>query len=304
MKISFIVCTYSEELFSDTLRCIDSLINQDYQGDKEILIVMDSNEKLYEMFITTAPKSVNVIINTLPGLSNARNTGIKNATGDIVVFIDDDAFADKNYATNLIKNYEDTSVIGTAGKILPNGKPNYPEEVYWIGGFTNKGYAEKKCEIRNAYGCNMSFRREVFDKVGLFSTNFGRVGKKLVTCEETEFSIKALSSIAGSKIIYDPSVVVYHKVHEFRQTIRYVIKRSYNEGMSKAHIDKLYKNKNGNDALSTENTYLKYLFAKAIPFRIENIIAGRDITNNTKDIMLLITVIVCVGLGYTTEKIK
>jgi GT2 family glycosyltransferase len=304
MKISFIVCTYSKEFFSDTIKCIDSLINQDYQGSREIIVVMDRNEELYEMLVATVPKSVDIIINSQSGLSSARNTGIKNATGDIVVFIDDDAFAEKNYATNIIKNYEDANVIGTAGKILPNGKPNYPEEVYWIGGFTNKGYTEVKCEVRNAYGCNMSFRREVFDKVGLFNTNFGRVGKKLTTCDETEFSIKALGSIAGSKIVYDPSVVVYHKVHGYRQTFRYMVKRAYHEGMSKAHIDKLYKNKNGNNALSTENTYLNYLFAKAIPSRIESIIVGKNILNNTKDVVSIIIVVVGVGIGYISEKIK
>lgn len=303
MKISFIICTYSKELFSDAMKCIDSIISQDY-SNKEVLLVMDKNDELYNMFSRSVPRQVNIIINTKPGLSNARNLGIENAKGDIIVFIDDDAMTGNNHISNLIKNYEDENVIGVFGKILPNGKPSYPEELYWIGGFTNKGFPEERCEVRNGYGCNMSFRKEVFDKVGLFSTNFGRVGKKLVTCEETEFSIKALGSINGSKIIYDPSIIVHHKVHEYRQGFRYMIKRAYHEGMSKAHIDKLYKNTNGDKALSTENTYLKYLFVEAIPGRIKNLIVGKNIMNNTKDIVSLLTVVASVGFGYTIEKIK
>lgn len=303
MKISFIVCTYSKEFFPDTLKCIDSLINQEYDN-KEIILVMDKNDDLYDMFTKSLPKSVNIIINKKPGLSEARNIGIKNATGSILVFIDDDASADKHYILNLVKNYKDEKVIGTAGKILPKGKPNYPEELYWIGGFTNKGFPEERCCVRNAYGCNMSFKRDVFDKAGLFNSNFGRVGKKLVTCEETEFSIKALNSFPGSKIIYDPSIIVYHKVHEYRQNFRYMIKRAYYEGMSKAHIDKLYKNNNGDKTLSTENTYLKYLLVKSIPCRIRNIFLGRYVLHNIKDIVLILMVIISVGSGYIFEMTK
>lgn len=303
MKISFIVCTYSKELFSDTMKCIDSIIDQNYT-DKEILLVMDKNDILYDMYLNSLPKSVNMLVNTNPGLSNARNLGVKNASGDIIVFIDDDAFADKNYITNLIKNYEDENVVGVAGKILPQSKPNYPEELYWIGGFTYKGYPEDRREVRNGHGCNMSFRREIFDRVGLFNTTLGRIGKNLITDEETEFSIRILNSCPNLKIIYDPSIIVYHKVYDYRQTFKYIMKRAYREGTSKALVEKLHKNKNGNKALSTEDTYLKYLFSRAIHSRIENMIIGGDVIGNTKDIISLLAVIASVGFGYTIEKIK
>ena len=302
LKISFIVCTYNIEFFSDTIQCINSLINQNYDN-KEIILVMDENNDLYNMFIKSLPRYVSIIVNKTPGLSEARNLGIKNVNGDIVVFIDDDAVADKNYISYLIRNYDDKKIIGVTGKIFPKGRPNYPEELYWIGGFTNKGFPEQRCEVRNGYGCNMSFRRYVFDSAGSFDTGFGRAGKKLVTCEDTEFSIRALRYFAGSKIIYDPSVIVYHKVHEYRQNFRYVVKRGYYEGLSKAHIKTLYNGKtlhNGEkgDTLSTENDYLKFLLAKAIPGRIENIFTGRDIAHNIRDIALLLTVMTTVGFGY------
>jgi len=307
MRISFIVCTYNIEFFSDTVACINSLVDQDYVDDhidKEILLVMDENDKLYNMFLFSIPKSVNIIINKRPGLSEARNLGIVNAIGDIIVFIDDDAVADRRYALNVIKNYDDKKVIGTYGKIFPKGKPNYPEELYWLGGFTNKGFPEERCKVRNGYGCNMSFRRCVFDKVGLFNTNFGRVGKKLNNCEETEFSIKALSAFDGFKIMYDPSVIVHHKVHKYRQNLGYIIKRAYSEGVAKSRISRLHKNKNGDNDLSTENTYLKYLLVSAIPTYARCIITGRDIATNMKNITLLFVVIFSVGIGFIAERIK
>lgn len=295
MKISFIVCTYNIDFFSETVACIDSLYNQEYEN-KEILLVMDKNEALYDMFLSSLPKSVNIIINIRPGLSEARNLGIENANGDVIVFIDDDAIADKHYISNIIKNYEDDKIIGVFGRIFPKGTPNYPEELYWIGGFTNKGFSEERCEVRNGYGCNMSFRRSVFEKVGLFDNKFGRTGKKLETCEETEFSIRALESLNGYKIIYDPSVIVHHKVHKYRQTLKYMIKRSYNEGIAKARINKLCKKKN--NPLSTEDRYLKYLFVNAIPTYMKCAISGRDIMTNVKKTILILVVIFSVVIGY------
>jgi GT2 family glycosyltransferase len=305
IRVSFIICTYSIELFSDTLECINSLANQNYTDkDKEILLVMDKNDELYRKFLTSVPEVVNIIINTLPGLSEARNLGIKSASGDVIAFIDDDAVADKNYISSLLKNYEDETVVGVGGKILPKKKPSYPEELYWIGGFTYRGYPEERCEVRNVHGCNMSFRKEVFDRVGLFDTKLGRVGRKLVTAEETEFSIRVLNSFSDSKIIYDPSVVVYHKVHDYRQSFRYMVQRSYHEGVYKAHIEKLYNGKNGGRTLSTEDSYLKYLFTKAIPERIRNILIGKDIILHMKEAMLLLAVIAGVGAGYLIGRMK
>ena len=131
IKVSFVVCTYSKELFQDTLVCIDSLVKQDY-ADKEILLVMDENIELYNMFASSLPYSVKIIQSPNPGLSAARNLGIINASGDIIVFIDDDAKADTNYIQALLKNYDDRDVAGVTGKIFPMTKPNYPEELYWI----------------------------------------------------------------------------------------------------------------------------------------------------------------------------
>jgi len=296
MRVSVIVCTYSIDLLPDTIACINSLVNQSLD-DKEILLVMDRNEKLYQELKCLIPPSIEIIINEKPGLSQARNTGIMHAKGEILVFIDDDAVADRNYLFNLLKNYEDSSVIGAGGKILPKQKPNYPEELYWIGGFTYKGYPEKRCYVRNVLGCNMSFRRDVFAKAGFFDTKMGRIGRKLVTAEETEFSMRALHAFPDGNIVYDPMAVVYHKNHEYRQTVSYIIKRAYYEGRAKSHIRKMHEK----DALSTEHSYLAYILTTSIPKRVACILAGKNAALNIKDIFLIIVVLICVGFGYKSQ---
>lgn len=304
IRISFIICTYSRELFKDTLKCIESLMKQDHT-DKEIILVMDANNELYRMYVSSLPASVKIISNPHPGLSEARNLGIRNADGDIIAFIDDDASVDKNYILTLLKNYEDPNIAGVTGKIIPEEKPKYPEELYWVGGFTYKGFPDKRCEVRNGHGCNISFRKKIFEKVGMFDVKLGRVGRKLVTAEETEFCIRISDSIPGAKIIFDPSAIVYHKVHGYRQGIGYIVRRGFFEGMSKAHIEHMYSGKEGkSNTLAIEGSYLKFLFSKAIPERMKNIITGKDSMKNMKESMLILAVIGSVGTGYMAGKLK
>ena len=303
MKVSLIICTYSIELFQDTLECINSLISQDYEK-KEIILVMDVNHELYNMLHNSIPESVNICINSHKGLSEARNLGIKEASGEIIVFIDDDAIADINYLSNLLKNYDKKGVVGVVGKVLPKQIPDYPEELYWIVGFTYKGFPESKCEVRNVHGCNMSFKKDVFEVAGLFDTRFGRVGKKLITAEETEFSIRVLNSFPGSKIIYDPSVIVYHKSHKYRQTLSYILRRGYHEGMSKARIENIPTNKKINKLLSAEESYLKYLLFISVPARLRNIFTFKDIRLSIKEVIQLLLVIISVGIGYLMGRMK
>ena len=75
----------------------------------------------------------------------------------------------------------------------------------------------------------MSYRKTVFEKIGFFRTDIGRKGKVLMAGEEAEFSLKALDSIKSSKIIYDPSAIVFHRVTPTRLTLSYQIKRINSE---------------------------------------------------------------------------
>jgi GT2 family glycosyltransferase len=286
-------------MYNDTLKCIESLRRQSYEN-KEILLVLDRNEELYNRYRRSLPPTIKILVNEIPGLSNARNIGVKEASGDVIAFIDDDAYADAHYLSKLMRNYEDNNVIGVGGKILPQEKPKYPEELYWIGGFTYRGYPEKRSAVRNLLGCSMSFKREVFNKAGLFNSSLGRIGQKLVTAEETEFCIRARSAFPDSTIIYDPEAVVYHRVYPRRQTLSYILKRAYYEGKAKADISKMHR-QNGN-SLSTEGKYLKFLLKKSILERVTNIYLRKNIMSNGKEAMNLILVIAMVFAGYSIGK--
>lgn len=243
------------------MNCIDSLKKQSLPP-KEIIVVLDPDEFLIEYYKKRLNYDVQIVISDTFGLSAARNVGIKTSSSEFIAFIDDDAVADCNWLKVMISNFTVSSIIGVGGCIVPvwpNEPPNwFPEALFWIIGCSYKGLPTKKSPIRNPIGCNMAFRRSIFEKVGYFKTNTGRIGNKLIGHDDTEFGIRATNILSGTEIVYDPDAVVYHHVSQNRVTINYILKRSYAEGLSKAMMIK-YQNK---ATLRTEKSYLRSLFSR------------------------------------------
>lgn len=301
VSVSVVVSAYTTGRLNDVLDCISSLKRQTFPA-AEIILVLDPREKLVDFYKPRVPSDVKIIMSDDVGLSHARNAGIKKARGEIVAFIDDDAIADEEWLENLVRNYEDPHVLGVGGFIKPvweRKRPRwFPEELYWILGCSYKGLPKKKAYVRNPIGCNMSFRKDAFEKVGYFSTGIGRLGKKLIANEETEFCIRVWKQVSNSKIVYDPSVVVYHTVHKGRTTVTYLLKRSFYEGFSKALISR--SKSNPLKTLSTEDRYLKYLLKVVFPSRLRRIHKFKSICH-----LVVLFISVCsVLMGYSLGFVK
>jgi glycosyltransferase involved in cell wall biosynthesis len=268
-EVSVVISTYTAERINYVLECIRSLQKQTLPP-KEIILALDPDEKLVEFYKLNVPDNVKIVVSEGYGLSYARNAGVKSAEGEIIAFIDDDAVADDRWLETLVRNYNDPNVMGVGGLIKPVWRSSrplwFPEELDWVIGCSYKGLPECKAAVRNPIGCNMSFRREVFEKVGYFRPNMGRLGKSLLGGEEPELSIRILKKIPNAKILYDPLAIVYHIVTKDRLNLKYLITRSLNEGFSKAMISNL----NGSlYNLSTEKNYLRHLLRTAIPSRLK-----------------------------------
>jgi len=97
--------------------------------------------------------------------------------------------------------------------------------------------------VRNLLGGNASFRREVFDQVGGFTSDAGRsvqagrpAARLPLGCEETEFCIKIGQQLPDSRLIIDDRAVIWHRVPDQRARLRYFVTRCYAEGLSKAVV--------------------------------------------------------------------
>ena len=103
------------------------------------------------------------------------------ARGDIVAFLDDDAVADANWLKFFMDSYSDPAVAGVGGLTLPSwgtAQPSwFPTEFYWVVGCSYVGMPTSPAPVRNLFGGNASFRREIFDTVGGFTGVAGDIGK-------------------------------------------------------------------------------------------------------------------------------
>lgn len=303
MFVSVIVCTHSVDNYQNLIEAVDSLLDQTYD-EIEIIVVVDGNEKLYEKSVGAYNPRDNIKIMVTKenlGASGARNTGIRAAQGDAIAFLDDDAVAGRTWVQNLVATYKELDAIAVGGKVLPIwlcDRPDYlPEELYWLVGVTHEGFAEEKVvEVRNTFGPNMSFKREVFEKVGLFHENFGfaRRGAPYMQAEEPEFSLRMKEKL-GQGVIYNPEAIVYHKIPPSKVKVKILLKRAFYQGYSKALLRNLSSSP---DPIAIERSYLKDLLLKYIPQRIKRVFRASNRIAEIKKLSILIASIVSVGLGF------
>ena len=296
MKISIVICTYLLERLNDLFQALRSIDKQTYRN-VEIIIVVDGNRKLYERIESRLPSlgidNISVVFSEENrGLAHSRNLGIKHSNGDVVAFLDDDAFPDQYWLENIVNSYRSfPNAVGVGGKILPfwvSKKPDHlPRELYWIIGVTYDGsLCMQESNVRNTFGSNLCFRKKVFDSVGLFNEELGRARSGQVQGEETEFCIR-VSHILSQEIIYNPKAIVYHNVNPEMTRWNFIIKRAFWQGYSKALISSLYPS----NVLKTEKTYLKNLILdyyprtlRMLPFAIQSSI--KSLFSTTITIMI------------------
>ncbi len=278
---SVVVCVYTEKRWFDIVGAVRSVAEQDVRPVETIVVVDHNDALLARAEREFGPDGVRVLPNrNVRGLSGARNTAVAEATGEVVVFLDDDASARPGWLRALLAPYADPSVIGVGGiahpkwpdgrpATLPGSAPTDPDatgELDWVVGCTYTGQPTEQAEMRNLMGCNMSLRAEVFKKVGGFAEDMGRIGKNPLGCEETELCIRARQAYANegrpSKIIFEPLAAVDHRVSDDRVHWRYLLRRGWAEGLSKAAVSRAVGT---GDSLSTEGSYtLKVLPAGVV----------------------------------------
>lgn len=275
-----VICAYTFDRWDDLTAAVRSALDQDLRPD-EVLVVIDHNDALLQRTAQefSADRRVRVRPNVgRQGLSGARNTAVQETDADIVVFLDDDATAQPGWLEALVAPYVDDRVVSVGGAAVPRfpadrGRPvtlpcapaegsrTARGELDWVVGCTYAGQPLSLAEVRNVMGCNMSFRRSVFDQVGGFSEDLGRVGTTPLGCEETELCIRAGLAQPTARILFEPKALVSHRVTEQRLTWGYLRHRSYAEGLSKAAVARMTRR---DSALSTERSYVVSVLPRAV----------------------------------------
>ena len=261
--ISIIICTYNRDRFIyQTLQHIAD--NSFDRSAFEIVLVnnncTDNTDAECKRFAKAHPDiDFRYFVETKQGLSHARNRGIDESRGDILVFLDDDAFVRSDYLSVLSRQMEQhTDAMAFGGKITPLFESG--EEPKWLGKWTyswvsaiDKGSSVVPFE-GNSYpiGANMGFRKECIDACGKFNTELGRSKKNLMGGEEKDIFNRVKDK--NYTILYFPDLEVQHVIPPQRTTKEYIKKMALGIGMS----ERLRTKK-----LSTA-AYLKRLVAEGV----------------------------------------
>ncbi|HSU47050.1 MAG TPA: glycosyltransferase family 2 protein [Arthrobacter sp.] len=264
LSVTVVICAYTSARWGMLLDVIESVRHQT-MAPEQVLVVIDHNEDLRERLVEIVDDVTIVKSTGLPGLSGARNTGVGLADSDIIAFLDDDAEAAPDWLERLVALYDDPDVLAVGGKVVPlweSGRPGYfAEELDWIVGCSHRGLPRVASEVRNVIGANMSFRLEVLRQVGGFNQSLGRKGSLPLGCEETEICIRSTMGAPGSRIVYEPAALVRHHVPAERGSLRYMLSRSWSEGISKAQVSHIVGQKR---ALGPERRYVRSTLPRAV----------------------------------------
>ncbi|HEY40753.1 MAG TPA: glycosyltransferase [Dehalococcoidia bacterium] len=307
--LSIVITSYTTERLRDIYELMDSIKNQTYP-DIETIFVTESSMELFDKVKAYASENATfnlavVLNNGEQGLSAARNIGIKQAKGDIIAFVDDDTVLFDNWAEQVVMAYADDSIIGVTGPALPLWEDEsmswFPEELYWVISCTAwSGWNEVR-EVRNAWGMNMSFRREAFERAGLFVSDFGlhnsrRTGWADPPSEDVDLSIRVRES-TGKHIVYNPDVRVRHRVYSYRIKQKFIIHRAYSVGYQRRMLKRLYPEaENGKDLLGQEHQLLRRILTWLFPS-----IFGTFLTNPViawRRLSVTMTALFFVAIGY------
>src|SRR5207253_309302 len=176
-SISVVVCSYNG---SRTIRaCLDGLRRLEYP-DFEVIVVDDGSTDMTASIAREYP--FQVVRTPNRGLSSARNTGLAAATGEIVAYIDDDAWPDPHWLTYLAASFVGTAHAGAGGPNLPPPGDGWIAEcvAHAPGGPTHILLSDQQAE--HLPGCNMAFRRAQLEAIGGFDARFRAAGDDVDVC--------------------------------------------------------------------------------------------------------------------------
>jgi O-antigen biosynthesis protein len=226
-RISAVVCAYNA--LSTIRECLDGLMRLDYP-DFEVIVVNDGSTDATGTIASEYP--VRLITTSNRGLSNARNTGLEAATGEIVAYIDSDAFPDPQWLKYLAAEFLQSDRAGVGG---PNVAP--PNLGIVAECFDNApgGPAHVLLNDREAEhipGCNMAFRRERLAAIGGFDPSLRVAGDDVDVCWRLQER--------GWTLGFSPAALVWH--HR-RTTLRSYWKQQRGYGRAEALLERKWPEK-------------------------------------------------------------
>lgn len=217
LKVSIIVISKNEERIIG--RCLGSIFKQTYPNIEVIIVdsSTDNTPNIIKSLLHLSPFPVKLIFQEAKGCAFARNTGLNEASGDLVTFVDADEIIPPDYVENVVREFEDPKCLGVWTKDILAKPPNLIGQVFWL---YDKVFNPGRPPIKNGIclGANVfriSFLRglggyDVTLKVGEDMDLCRRVRKKITELSERGYYFKCLDNIEYKHIRDDDFSLTGH----------------------------------------------------------------------------------------------
>jgi GT2 family glycosyltransferase len=226
-RISVVVCTHNgQRTIGDCLAALHNLV----YPNCEVIIVDDGSTDLTAALVRKS--GFRVISTENQGLSHARNVGMHAATGEIIAYLDDDAFPDPHWLNYIAATFQSTEHAGVGGPNLPPpGDGPLAECVANApGGPMHVLLSDREAE--HIPGCNMAFRTGRLRAIGGFDPQFRIAGDDVDVCWRLQQQ--------GWTLGYCPAAVVWH--HR-RNSVRAYLRQQKNYARAEALLEKKWPDK-------------------------------------------------------------
>ena len=231
-----------------------SLAQQTLSPSNFEIIVVDNGSRdrtsaVVAQIEKTSVHSIRYVYEASPGLHVGRHYGLREANGDIVVFIDDDIEAFPTLLSTIVVAFENPRIALVGGKCLPRYEGRVPE---WLGAMwapnaqgerilgylslIDLGELPKFVNPLLVFGCNFSVRRSVLVEAGGFHPD-GMPQRHIRFRGDGETYVSRYIAAKGYKAFYHPGASVFHHVSRSRMTIEYLCQRAYNQGISNSYTE-------------------------------------------------------------------
>jgi len=256
LKISIITPTYNRSSWLEKI--LSCIIKQNITGlDLEYLVVdnnsTDNTKSVIEKYININPHKnleIKYILEPEQGINSARNRGIEECKGEYIVFLDDDITLNENYFieyAQAFEKYKDCSIFGATTKCMqPQFKlPPWlavkgPYVRTMIISSLELGSENKIINFADVslipHGGNMAVKKTMFKKYGMFRTDLGLKGNKLLPGSEYELFLRF--SEFEKSWVYVANAIAYHPIKKEQATKYYFRRRLYNVGRVTYRIHK------------------------------------------------------------------
>lgn len=274
-----VIAAYTRERWDSLCTAIDSVAAQE-PAPSGIVVAVDHEPGLAEDVARRYP-GVTVVLNTgSRGAAATRNRGVAATVAGCVAFLDDDAVAEPGWLAALVAPLADPAVIGVGGHVAPlwaDGDASwFPPEFYWAVGATYRGMPRVRGPVRNVWSENMAVRRAQFLAVGGFREGYGKTGT-VNAPEDTDLCLRMSAAHPGTAWLHEPAARVGHLVPRERSTLRFLLRRSFNEGAAKAGMGRMHAREGGSAAaLADERRHAASTVPRGIAAELGAAVRDRD----------------------------